>query len=94
MAALRADLAAPEIPPAEAMLRILDGELNAMTGMLASQDDPAGAIGQMKRFGDLIHETPSLRAYQSDLMDQFVTVTAEVRRAARLIEAGLSAFGV
>jgi AcrR family transcriptional regulator len=81
MAALRTGLAAPGTPPVEAALRILDGELSAMTAMLASQDDPAGAIGQMKRFGDLIHETPSLRAYQSDMMDQFVTVAAEILAA-------------
>jgi AcrR family transcriptional regulator len=81
MAALRTGLAAPGTPPVEAALRILDGELSAMTAMLASQDDPAGAIGQMKRFGDLIHQTPSLRAYQSDMMDQFVTVAAEILAA-------------
>jgi AcrR family transcriptional regulator len=81
MAALRTGLAAPGVPPVQAALRILDGELTAMTAMLASQDDPAEAIGQMKRFGDLIHQTPSLRAYQSDMMDQFVTVAAEILAA-------------
>ena len=81
MAALRTGLAASGTPPVEAALRILDGELSAMTAMLASQDDPAGAIGQMKRFGDLIHQTPSLRAYQSDMMDQFVAVAAEILAA-------------
>jgi AcrR family transcriptional regulator len=81
VAALRTGLAVPGTPPVEAALRILDGELSAMTAMLASQDDPAGAIGQMKRFGDLIHQTPSLRAYQSDMMDRFVTVAAEILAA-------------
>lgn len=81
VAALRTGLAAPGIPPVEAALRILDAELAGMTAMLASQDDPAEAIGRMKRFGDLIHETPSLRAYQSDMMDQFVTVAAEILSA-------------
>ena len=81
VAALRTGLAAPGAPPVEAALRILDGELSAMAAMLTSQDDPAGAIGQMKRFGDLIHETPSLRAYQSDMMDQFVAVAAEILAA-------------
>ena len=78
VAALRAGLAAPGTPPVEAALRILDGELSAMTVMLASRDDPAEGMGQMKRFGDLIHETPSLRAYQSDVMDQFVSVAAGI----------------
>src|SRR5208282_1593915 len=81
MTALRTGLAAPGVPPVEAALRILDGELSAMTAMLASQDDRAEAIGQMRRFGDLIHETPSLRAYQSDMMDQFVTVASEILAA-------------
>jgi AcrR family transcriptional regulator len=78
MAALRTGLAAPGAPPVQAALRILDGELTALTAMLASHHDPAQAIGQMKRFGDLIHHTPSLRAYQSDMMDQFVTVAADI----------------
>ena len=79
-AALRAGLA-PGMPPVEAALRILDGELTAITAMLASQDDPAGAIGEVKRFGDLIHQTPSLRAYQSDMMDQFAAVATEILAA-------------
>lgn len=80
-AAVRAGLAAPGVPPVQAALRILDGELSALTAMLAGQDDPAEAIAQMKRFGDLIHGTPSLRAYQADMMDQFVTVAAEILAA-------------
>ncbi|HXL92985.1 MAG TPA: TetR family transcriptional regulator [Streptosporangiaceae bacterium] len=81
VAALRTGLSDAETPPVEAALRILDGELSGMTAMLASQDDPAAAIGQMKRFGDLIHDTPSLRAYQSDMMDQFVAVASEILAA-------------
>jgi AcrR family transcriptional regulator len=77
VASLRSGLA-PGIPPVQAALRILDGELTAMTAMLAGHDDPAGAIGQVKRFGDLIHQTPSLRAYQSDMMEQSVAVAAEI----------------
>jgi AcrR family transcriptional regulator len=78
---LRNGLADPQVPPLDAALQILDGELNAMTVMLASQVDPADAMAQMKRFGDLIHCTPSLRAYQSDMMDQFVTVAAGILAA-------------
>jgi AcrR family transcriptional regulator len=79
--ALRTGLSDPGIPLVQAALRILDSELNGMTGMLAGQDDPAAAMAQMKRFGDLIHETPSLRAYQSDMMDQFVAVASEILAA-------------
>jgi AcrR family transcriptional regulator len=145
MASLRTGLAEPAVPPAEAALRILDRELSAMTTWLNSQDDPAEAAGAIRRFGDLIRATPSLRAYQSEMMDQFVSlateilaaragmraddpepqiaarallglwhvqaeslrkhlsrapgqvhemVTADVRRAARLIDSGLSSFAV
>src|ERR1700691_2068976 len=45
VAALRTGLSDAETPPVEAALRILDGELSGMTAMLASQDDPAAAIG-------------------------------------------------
>lgn len=80
-ASLRSGLADPRLPPLDAALGVLDAELTAMTAMLTSQDDPAEAIAQMKRFGDLIHQTPSLRAYQSDMMEQFVTVAAEILAA-------------
>ena len=81
VAALRSGLAEPGVPPLQAALRILDGELNALTGMLAAHHDPAAAIGQMRRFGELIHGTPSLRAYQSDMMDQSVAVATGVLAA-------------
>ena len=81
MASLRAGLAEPAVPPVQAALRILDRELRAMTGWLTGQDDPAGAARAIRRFGDLIRATPSLRAYQSDMMDQFVAVAAEILAA-------------
>jgi len=81
MASLRTGLAEPAVPPAEAALRILDRELTAMTTWLTSQDDPAAAAQAIRRFGDLIRATPSLRAYQSDMMDQFVSVATEILAA-------------
>ena len=81
MASLRTGLAEPAVPPTEAALRILDRELTAMTTWLNSQDDPAAAAEAMRRFGDLIRATPSLRAYQSDMMDQFVSLAAEILAA-------------
>jgi AcrR family transcriptional regulator len=81
MASLRAGLAEPAVPSVQAALRILDRELSAMTGWLTGQDDPAGAARAIRRFGDLIRATPSLRAYQSDMMDQFVAVAAEILAA-------------
>ena len=78
MASLRTGLAEPAVPPVEAALRILDRELSAMTSWLTGQDDPVLAARAIRRFGDLIRATPSLRAYQSDMMDQFVSVAAEI----------------
>jgi len=81
MASIRAGLAEPGVPPVEAALRILDHELSSMTAWLASADDPAAAARAIRRFGDLIRVTPSLRAYQSDMMDQFVSVATEILAA-------------
>ena len=75
---LRTGLAAPAVPPVQAALAILDRELSGMTAWLAAQDDPVRAGQAMQRFGDLIRATPSLRAYQADMMSQFVSVAAEV----------------
>ncbi len=78
MASLRVGLAEPGISPVEAALRILDDELGAMTSWLARQDDPVQAGASIRRFGTLIRATPSLRAHQSDMMDQFVAVAAAI----------------
>src|SRR5580698_5368795 len=86
IASLRTGLAEPAVAPTEAALRILDRELTAMTTWLNGQDDPAEAAEAMRRFGDLIRATPSLRAYQSDMMDQFVSLAAEIL-AARAVAA-------
>jgi AcrR family transcriptional regulator len=78
MASLRTGLAEPGVSPADAALRILDRELGAMTSWLAAQDDPVQAGAMIQRFGTLIRATPSLRAHQSDMMDQFTAVAAEI----------------
>ena len=78
VASLRSGLADPGLSPVEAALRILDAELGAMTSWLAAQDDPARAAASIRRFGALIQATPSLRAHQSDMMDQFVAVAAAI----------------
>ena len=49
-----------------------------MTSWLAAQDDPVQAGTSIQRFGTLIQATPSLRAYQSDMMDQFTGVAAAI----------------
>jgi len=78
MGSLRSGLAEPGVSPVQAALRILDDELRTMTTWLAAQDDPVQASAAIRRFGALIQATPSLRAYQSDVMDQFVAVAAEI----------------
>ena len=78
MASLRTGLIEPGVSPVEAALRILDDELGAMTSWLATQDDPVRAAATIQRFGALISATPSLRAHQSDMMDQFIAVAAEL----------------
>jgi AcrR family transcriptional regulator len=78
MSALRTGLADAAVPPVQAALRILDAELTTMTAGLAASGNPDSAIAGYRRFGELIDATPSLRAYQSDTMDRFVTVAAEL----------------
>ena len=78
VASLRTGLAEPGVSPVQAALRILDRELGAMTSWMAAQDDPVQAGTMIRRFGALIQATPSLRAYQSDMMDQFTGVAAAI----------------
>jgi AcrR family transcriptional regulator len=78
MASLRTGLGQSGVSPVDAALRILGDELGAMTSWLETQDDPVQAAAAIQRFGDLIDATPSLRAHQSDMMDRFVAVAAEL----------------
>lgn len=68
----------PGAEPVQAALQILDGELAAITSWLAAQDDLAQASAAIRRFGTMIHASPSLRAHQSDMTGQFVAVAAEI----------------
>ena len=76
MASLRGGLTDPGITPVAAVLRILDTELNGLTGWLAAQDDPAAATAQVRRFGDLLRATPALQAHQRDIAAQLVAEAA------------------
>jgi AcrR family transcriptional regulator len=78
LAAVKTGLTQAETDPVTAVLRILNDELSAMTSWLAQQDDLAQASAAIRRFGSLIQDSPSLRAYQSDTMDQFVAVAAGI----------------
>jgi AcrR family transcriptional regulator len=81
MASLPAGLASPDVTPIDAALRMLADELAHMTDLLASRENPRGAAKEVLRFGDLIRSTTSLRAYQSEMMDQFVSVAAGILAA-------------
>jgi AcrR family transcriptional regulator len=78
IASVKTGLADPGASPVQAVLQTLDDELRAMTSWLAAQDDPAQATAAIRRFGTLIRDTPSLRAYQSDMMDQFTSTAAQI----------------
>jgi AcrR family transcriptional regulator len=78
MASLKSGLADPGASPVQAALRILESEMGALTSWLAAQDDPVEAGAAIRRFGALIWETPSLRAYQNDMMDQFTAIAAAI----------------
>jgi AcrR family transcriptional regulator len=81
LASLRTGLGDPDLTPIEAALRILADELGAMTSWLEAQQDLAEASAKARRFGALIQTTPSLRAYQRDMMDQLVVAAANVLAA-------------
>ncbi len=80
-AELRAGLADTALTPVQAALAILERELSALTGWLSGQQDVSRGLQAIRRFGDLIRATPSLRAYQADIMDQSATVAAETLAA-------------
>jgi AcrR family transcriptional regulator len=79
--ALRTHLANPVLPPVTAMLTILDHERNGLAASLAADADPDRALARYQKFGDLIRDTPSLRAYRSDAADRFVDIAADVLAA-------------
>src|SRR5215510_3340404 len=67
--ALRDGLADRRAHPVDAVCRILADELRALTIWLAGQPDTQAAIRSVQRFGELIADTPALRAYQNEMMN-------------------------
>jgi AcrR family transcriptional regulator len=74
--ALAGALADPGVPPLQAVLRLLDADLDAMTAV-GPGPGFAEAAEQIRRFGDLIRSTPSLRAYATDSADRAVAVATQ-----------------
>jgi AcrR family transcriptional regulator len=81
LAALRAGLGDPARTPVQAVLAVLNQELEAMTGWLAAHEDARQGREAVRRFGDLIRATPALRAYQADMTDQAASAAARVLAA-------------
>jgi AcrR family transcriptional regulator len=81
IAALRAALDEPGVSPVEAALRTLSNELRGMTSALAAHDDPVAAAARIRRFGDLLRASPSLRAHGHDMRDRLADVAATAMAA-------------
>jgi AcrR family transcriptional regulator len=62
-------------PPVEAMLRVLDRDLQHTTDQLAA--DMPGATRVIQRFSELVDSVPALRNYHRGMMDRLVDATAE-----------------
>jgi|SRR4051812_6018094 len=75
--ALRTHLPDPARSPVTAMLTVLDHELHSLVATLAADADQDRALARYQKFGDLIRDTPSLRAYRSDTADRFTDIAAE-----------------
>ena len=76
--ALRTHLSNPALSPVAAVLSVLDNELHGLAASLAADTDADHALAQYQKFGDLIRNTPALRAYRSDTADRFVDIAADV----------------
>jgi hypothetical protein len=62
-------------PPVEAMLRVLDSDLQYTTDQLAA--DTPGATLVIQRFGELVDSVPILRNYHRGMMDRLVDAAAD-----------------
>jgi AcrR family transcriptional regulator len=76
-AAIQAGIADTRVSPVDAVLRILAGELGALTAWLRAQPDLSEATAAVRRFGQLIASTPALRSYQSDTLTGLTEVAAQ-----------------
>ena len=78
METLRSDLADPAVAPVRAALRILADELGAWIAWLDAEPDRDQAIAKFHGFDAVIQSTPSLRAYQRDMLDRLIAAAADV----------------
>ena len=73
---LRTELARPDLSPLQAALAILERELAGITAGLVGPEGRSQALTGLQRFGDLLQATPSLRAHQGDMINEFTAVAA------------------
>ncbi|MGW3958964.1 TetR family transcriptional regulator [Amycolatopsis sp. NPDC005003] len=81
MTALREGLARTGRTPVEAVLDVLDGELDALLSWLGAQPDRAEASARVRAFAELVRSTPALRAHHRDMTEQLEEVAAEALAA-------------
>ena len=60
----------------EAVLDILARQLDEFHHFWTEADDKVAPFSMMRRFGELVDSTPSLRAAQQDMMEQLIDVAA------------------
>lgn len=69
------------MPPLEGMLQALQHERHGIAAGLAAGSDPDQATSGYLKFGGLIRATPSLRAHQGEVVNQFADLAAHVLAA-------------
>jgi AcrR family transcriptional regulator len=82
-AALRRALGPGGAPtsPIEATVAMITDEVNKLFEEWDDDRNPAVEITLVRRFGDLVEETPALRAAHGDMMDRLVEVAAQAMAA-------------
>jgi AcrR family transcriptional regulator len=70
-------LADPTVTPLDAAQQVLEDELGRLASWLETQRDAALARAQIRRFGDLVRDSPALRAYEMEMTNQLVSQVAQ-----------------
>jgi AcrR family transcriptional regulator len=65
------------LSPIDGAVDILEQDLAAMKDVWNSMEDPNAGMALLRRFADVIEETPSLLAAQRDMIDRLARVAAE-----------------
>jgi AcrR family transcriptional regulator len=78
LTSLQIGLNSLDLSPIEAVLHVLEEELRSITDRLIKSRNARAAAAAVLQFGDMIRTTPSLRAYSSDMIDQYVEAAAGV----------------